>query len=387
VDSHAHSKHYLYVAWLYINAKELKSMKILHRYLTANFMWPLIFNTLIFISLFIVVDALGSLDDFISNETPLEIICLYYICMIPLILAQILPSSVLISALYSLSTMNKNNEISAMKAAGVSGYQILFPILYIGLLVSFGLLTMNEAVTPKSAITSTSIKQGLITKKGDQLSQRSINNVAIVTDGNRMIYARELQPAIATLYDVIILTHRNDMSIATKTTAARAVWQHNHWQLYEVLEYKLDQAGNIVGKPMHYPMQNPNIKETPEEFLNQYTHPEYMSYRNLKSYINKTKLIGYKISSRLNMELYQKIANPFICFIMLLVSAPLALKTQRGGAMKSIGVGLFVIVAYYSVIAFSSALGKGGAIPPLTAAWLPNGIFFIIGLSMIKKYL
>ncbi len=362
-------------------------MKILHRYLSANFLWPLIFNTLIFISLFIVVDALGSLDDFISNETPLQIIGLYYICMIPLILTQTLPSSVLVSALYSLSTMNKNHEIAAMKAAGVSGLQILFPILYIGLLVSFGLLAMNETITPKSAITSTSIKQGLITKKGDQLSQRSINNVAIVTDGNRMIYARELQPATATLYDVIILTHRNDMSIATKTTAVRAVWQNKAWQLYEVLEYKLDVAGNIIGKPMHYPIQNPHIVETPEEFLNQYTHPEYMSYRKLKSYINKTKLIGYKISSRLNMELYLKIANPFICFIMLLVSAPLALKTQRGGAMKSIGVGLFVIVAYYSVIAFSSALGKGGALPPLVAAWLPNGLFFSTGLIMLKKYI
>jgi len=110
-----------------------------------------------------------------------------------------------------------------------------------------------------------------------------------------------------------------------------------------------------------------------------------MSYGQLKAYIQNTKVTGYKTSSRLLTQLHQKLSSPFICFIMLLVAAPLALKMRRGGAMISIGVGLFIIVTYYSVIAFISALGMGGIIPPVAAAWMPNGLFLLVGFYLVRK--
>lgn len=361
-------------------------MRLLDRYVAKSFVNPFIFCTMMFITMFIVVDALNNLDDFLSSTSSLKIIFLYYASMLPMILSYILPSSTLIAALYGLGVLNRHQEIIAMKAGGVSSFQILRPILHLAFLISLALLFMNESITPKSAILSTSIKQGMILKSQDSLNERSIENVAILANGNRMLFARELHPNTNTLYDVILLDHYPNMSLKSKKTAQRAVYQNSKWTLYDVMEYDVDMRGDIQNKPLRHESLSVDIHETPEDFLNQYTQSEFMSYRQLKAYIQTTQVSGFKTSNRLKTEMHEKISHPFICFIMLLVSAPIALISRRGGAMISIGVGLIVIVTYYGCAALSGALGKGGVIPAEWAAWLPNLVFFCTGLVMLKKY-
>lgn len=362
-------------------------MRLLDRYVARSFVNPFIFCTLLFISMYIVVDALNNLDDFLNSTSSAKVVVLYYASMLPMILSYILPSSTLIAALYGLGVLNRHQEIVAMKAGGVSGFQILRPVLHLAFLISLALLFMNESITPKSAVLSTSIKQGMISKGGDSLAQRSIENVAILSKGNRMLFARELHLNTKTLYDVILLEHYPNMSLKSKKTAQRAVYDGSLWTLYNVMEYDVDMNGDVQNKPRKFHSLPVDIHESPEEFLNQYTQSEFMSYRQLKAYLQTTEVTGFKTSNRLKTEMHEKISHPFICFIMLLVSAPIALISRRGGAMISIGVGLIVIVAYYGCAAFSGALGKGGVIPAEWAAWLPNLIFFSAGLFMLRKNL
>jgi lipopolysaccharide export system permease protein len=187
------------------------------------------------------------------------------------------------------------------------------------------------------------------------------------------------------MYDVIILEHRSDMTLKSKITARSGVYLNGQWVLYDVLEYQVDEKGNVVDKPQTLERMAIDLKESPEDFLTQYSDPQHMSYWNLRRYIKGTRMTGYRSSNRLLVDLYEKISGPFVCLVMLLVSAPLALTSRRGGAMLSIGVGLVVIVAFYSFSAVSSALGKGGILPPFVAAWLPNAVFTLLGALLIRK--
>ena len=307
--------------------------------------------------------------------------------MVPMVLSQIVPSACLISCLYSLGTLSRHNEIIAMKSNGISGFRILMPILYVGILISVLLFCVNEAVTPNSAIASVTIKQGLIDKNSSENKTISLKNVAMLAPQNRMIYARELKPGKQMLHDVIVLEHRNDLSLKSKSTAEHAVYDGERWMFYEVMEYRLDPEGNMIQKPSLFPKKDLGITASPREFLKQHIEPALMSYRQLKRYLDHTTITGYKASKRLLMELHQKLSRPLVPFLMLLLAAPLALRIQRGGAMISMGAALFIMVIFYSVTAFVSALGRGGVLPPLVAAWLPNAVFLLVGVYLVRKYI
>jgi lipopolysaccharide export system permease protein len=360
-------------------------MILLHRHILRSFVRPFIFCSVFFLAMFIVVDVLNQLDEFLVSGANAGVIALYYASMVPLILAQVLPAAVLLAALYALGLLNRHNEITAMKSNGVSGFRILQPVFLAGLVISFALFAMNETVTPQATVASSSIKYGLIKKKSSDMSERSVQNVALLTDRHRMVYAREMMIGTRSMYDVIILEHRSDMTLKSKTTARSGVYLNGSWILYDVLEYDVDERGAVTDRPRTLERKEIDLKESPEAFLTQYAQPEHMSYWNLRRYIKGTRITGYRASNRLLVELHEKLSGPFVCLVMLLVSAPLALISRRGGAMLSIGVGLLVIVVFYSFGAVSSALGKGGILPPFIAAWLPNASFGLLGLYLIRR--
>jgi len=362
-------------------------MRIVDRYLLIHFIKPLLFCICFFVTMFILVDSLNNLDDFLGNHTSARIIVLYYACMIPVILSYIMPSAVLIAAMQALSGMNRHNEIVALRANGLSSTHILFPLLFIALVISVLLFMMNDNITPQSAITSTAIRQGVIQKDSDNIEDRSIKNVAMLASNQQMLYARELILNTQSIFDVVYLEHRGDLSLKSKSMAVRGVYENGKWTLYDVVEYEVDRKGNTLGRPRQLKKKIIGISAPPREFLKQYTETQFMGYRQLKKYLDETQMIGFSSSNRLEVDLHSKIATPLMCFILLWVAAPMALKMRRGGAMLSMGMGLFVIVIYYSIAAFSTALGKGGAIPPFWAAWIPNGLFALAGLWLWRKSL
>jgi lipopolysaccharide export system permease protein len=338
-----------------------------------------------FVVMFVVIDALNSLDDFLSNDVALTVIGIYYFSMIPMVLSYAMPAAVLMAVLYALGALSKSNEISAMRAGGVSGFHILLPVLFLGLVLSVGLFAVNETVTPKSANLSLSIRDGAIKNRGGDSSNRSIENVASVTSGNRMLYARELIPSTKSLYDIVILEHSDSLQLKRKLTAKRGVYSDKIWTLYDIVEYSLDSQGDIIDKPLNFKSKIININETPNDFVKQHTQPEFMSSKQLKDYMKNTTLTGYRISNRLLMDYHKKFAQPLMCFIMLLVAAPLSLRYKREGTMISLGMGVMIIAIYYFLVAVSTALGKGGVLPPPAAAWLPNLTYFFVGIYLLRK--
>jgi lipopolysaccharide export system permease protein len=362
-------------------------MRILHRYFIKGFIWPLLFCNLTLIVMFIFVDSLNNLDEFIKNEASIKIIAAYYLYMIPLVISQTLPAATLMAALYLLGHLNKNNEITAMKASGTSGLRILLPLLIMGLVLSMGLLFLNESVTPRAAVISTAIKRGILESDQDALKNKSLKNVTLLSKGNKMVYARELRLDTRTLHDVIILEHHPDLSLKTKTAGKRGVYENDQWTLYEVVDYELDAQGKITGKPRSLQKKVTNIHENPDQFIRQDTETSFMNYKQLRSYIKSSHITGRRQFRRLQVDLHKKLASPFTCFIILMVGAPIALGMHRGGMFVSAGVGISVVTCYYVIIAVATALGKGGGLSPLASAWLPHGIFFLVGCYLVRKYI
>ena len=75
------------------------------------------------------------------------------------------------------------------------------------------------------------------------------------------------------------------------------------------------------------------------------------------------------------VALERKISFPFVTIVMTLLAVPFAVTTGRRGAMYGIGVGIVLAISYWVAISIFAALGTGGVMTPVLAAWAPNLLF------------
>ena len=93
-----------------------------------------------------------------------------------------------------------------------------------------------------------------------------------------------------------------------------------------------------------------------------------------------------KTYQRFLVDLNYKIAFPFTCVVTILISAPFALSTKRGGALIGMAKGIVIALLYIPVMAVGLALGKGGVLPAVIAAWFSNLIFGGAGIYLLNKF-
>jgi lipopolysaccharide export system permease protein len=85
------------------------------------------------------------------------------------------------------------------------------------------------------------------------------------------------------------------------------------------------------------------------------------------------------------VDLHYKVSFAFISLIIILIGAPFALITTRGGVLIGIGMSIAIGLLYYAFIAISLAFGKAGLLPPVVAAWLGNVVFAFLGVRLVNK--
>ena len=99
-----------------------------------------------------------------------------------------------------------------------------------------------------------------------------------------------------------------------------------------------------------------------------------MSYSQLQTYITQLKTSGFDVITQ-QVALERKASFPFVTLIMTLIAVPFAVTAGRRGAMYGIGVGIVIAISYWVAFSVFAALGTGGVVAPMLAAWAPNLLF------------
>ena len=361
-------------------------MRILDRYLVNRFAYSLLYCLCLFSILFVVIDVFNNLDEFLKGGVNLRIVIQYYLYSMPSIIVQIVPMAVLVSLLYVLGNLARHNEITAMKASGVSSFHILAPYLFIGAVISFGIFLLSERVVPVTSVTSSSIMEGLIEKGKKKFEERSIQNATLFTKGNRMVFAREFALASNTLFDVVLFEDDPHRLMQTKVAAKKATYENDgRWRLHETIRYEMNRRGELTGEPDFSDGFTVDLAAKPVDFLRESSQIEYMNTKQLEEYIRHLKGVSKKLVQKMLVDFHYKIAFPFVSFIVILIGAPLAMRTERGGTLLGLGASVAIVLMYYGINSVFLAFGKGGHLPPMLSAWFSNLFFGAVGLYLIKN--
>jgi lipopolysaccharide export system permease protein len=355
-------------------------MRILDRYVGGKFLSAAAFSVLAFLIIFVVVDVIERLDTFIDKNVPVLTVVQYYILYAPYIVILTLPVAMLLASLFSVSALSRHQELTAMKAAGVSLYRILMPLFLLAFLVSLLCMLFGEFLIPytngkKDHIWSTQIK-----KRSPQagLIQRDIYLQG--SDG-LIYYVREFDGR-QQMGKNVLLQRYEDEHLITRIDAHEMVWKDSVWVFRDGLARQFVGQEEILTPFVE--LRRPDLKERPEDFLRKQKNPEEMNYQELSRYIRHVERSGGE-TQRERVDLYLKIAFPFATFIIVLFGAPLASSPRRSGAAVSFGISLSICFIYYSFLRLGQALGYKGSLPPALSAWMGNIIFGVAGVFVLWK--
>ncbi len=367
-------------------------MRILDRYILKSIASIFIGSVIMFAFLFILIDTFGNLQDFIEKKVTMSIIMQYYVSLLPMVLVNTATMACLIATLFTYASLNSSNEIIAVRASGLNFWKITRPALIFALLISALVFLANERFVPQSSLVNEQIRQShiKITISDKAKGHQIVKNLTFYGLKNRLFFIDTFDPNTNEITGVTIIGHDQNQNLREKIVALKGTWTGIAWKFHncQITNYNTN-LPNVSNDIKIYPEKLMDIKEKPTDFMKQRLDVNTMNILQLNSYIKRFEHSGaVKTINNLRVDLQQKFAFPFRTIIIVLAGLPFALMTGRRKAVTFTSIGIAVVIGflYYVMDAVGLALGKGGGLPPIAAAWLAPTIFLSLGLAMIKKY-
>lgn len=358
-------------------------MKRIDRYLIGKFLVNLGWSILAFWAVFIIVNLVETLDKFIDKGVAAKHIALYYVYYSPYIIILIAPIGVLLATLFTVGFLSKNNELLAMRAAGLSLWRLSFPFLAMGLLITGAIFTLGETVYPDFEITRAAMRQKYIKGRAAP-SAMILRGLYVPGSGGRVYHFQTFNTKQQSGTDVTVQTLRAGRLVES-VRLSELVYRDSIWIGTGGSRRVFAASGDSVA---HYEdidsMAFPDWTETPEDIMRKRVHPSQMRYAELQSAIARLRRTGSDPAKQ-ETELALKIAFPFINFIVILIGFPIASRTKQSGVALNFGLAMLITFIVRVLYEIFRSLGHNGAVDPLLAAWAPNLISLVFGMIVLLR--
>ena len=356
-------------------------MRILDKYLLREFLWPLLYCFDAFAMLMIVVDLFGTLNDFIDFHAHLGTVVHYYLIKLPEFFVLIMPMSLLLGLLFCLSTLGRHNELIAMRACGMSLARLAIPLLGIGLLATLAVYGVNELFVPRAQERADALMAAL---KGK--GERGVleNFFFANTVERRDWYARRFNTRTFEMETLEVHDRKANSAPDFDVYAEGARWIGGQWHFFTADVYDHRRDPPIV---THVAETNfPSIKDPPKRLIIEGKNPSQLTSSELHRYIRAQRRAGHTAGlAKYEVTYHYRYAFPLTCLIVVLMGLPLGMQVSRSGPLLSVGTALVLVVAFYFLNNITLALGEGGRIPPVAAAWMTNAVFAGVGLALLTR--
>jgi LPS export ABC transporter permease LptG/LPS export ABC transporter permease LptF len=352
---------------------------ILDRYILREFLKILGMVLVSVVALFTIVDYTEIAREIRANQVPLGTVLTYYRFQIFTVLNWTLPISVLVATLVTFGILSKNNEITAIKANGVSLFRIAVPILAVAAVISLLAYFILDFVLPYSNERVANLRRRIEGKP--VAAAASEQKLWYLGKGRYIINFLSYDRNAKQLSQVQVFEfHPREFRLTRRVYADRAVWNGSAWAFENGWMRSFLDDGRSTYTPITRPLAL-FYPETPEDFASEVKPPEQMNYAQLRRYIETIRSSGYS-AEELAVKLYGKTSWPVISTIMALIAMPFAFRMGKRGALYGIGIALVLGIFYWMIYAVFTKFGEVGNLPPLLSAWAANILFAIAALYM-----
>jgi lipopolysaccharide export system permease protein len=371
-------------------------VRLLDRYLFRELLTPLAYCLGGFLIFYITFSLFTGLPDLQEHKLHLRDVLEYSAAQTPGFLVLVLPVALLLALLYTLTQHARHNEITAMRAAGISLWRICLPYFGVGLLATGAQFALNEVVVPRSAAWALHIRTRYVQTAEDLREQTAARHFGMINErAHRHWFCTQYDAAAAEMFGPTVVWSLPDGSLRT-LYAARAVHTNGVWVFFEVKEYA--QADPDVPVTVRLLQTNvlamPEFEETPRQVRgeikmgNQETfnpHSEDISLREILDYLREHPGLPKAQAGELLTRFHNRLAAPWTCLVVVLIAIPFGAGSGRRNLFFGVAGSIFIVAGYLVTQQVSLAVGSHGHLPAWLAAWLPNLLFAATGCLLTAR--
>ncbi len=319
------------------------------------------------------------LDRLASKNASLAVVLEMVLLKLPFLSQEVMPFTVLFAVLACFWRLTRSQEFVVTRAAGISIWQALVPVLGVSLLigaitvailnpVASVLLSRFETLEAKyihnQSSTLSVSRQGLWLRQADE-------------DGQSVIHASRITDETMTLHDVIIFRFAEADRFIGRIDAERAVLRPGHWQLSNAWKSGPGSRERFVEK-LKIPTELSR-----EKILDSFAPPETIGFWDLPEFIELLENAGFSATHH-KLQFHRLLATPLLLAALVLLAANFSLRSQRRGRVGFVilgGVLTGFLLYFVSNLVF--ALGLSGKIPVILAAWTPASVTLMLGVAVL----
>lgn len=358
----------------------MHSFKILDQYIIRKFLSTFFFAIGLIIAISIVFDISEKLDDFLDKNAPLnEILFDYYLNFIPYFANLFSPLFIFISVIFFTGRLAANTEIIVILNSGISFKRFLAPYIITAVFLSLVSFYLGAYVIPQANKTRLEFENRYI-KNPYVIKTRNIHRQI---NPGEYIYFENYNTLDKVGY-LFSLEKFTGEKMTYKMLAERIVWDTSSstWSIenYYIRHINGTQESLTFGQKL-----DTVLSFKPDDFSKRINHIQSMDNGELKSHIQEEKMRGSGNTVFAEIELYKRTSYPFATIILTLIGVSISSRKVRGGIGLQIGFGILLSFTYIMFMQVSSTFATNGNTPAILAVWIPNIIFLLIALYLIKK--
>lgn len=324
-------------------------------------------------------------DYLVNGHAPLGLILRFVIFRMPQSTPMALPFGCLVGGMLAMGRLVGQNEVTAMRASGVSVWRITLGPLLFGF-AAFGLCYwLNESVVPNLVDQSTRSFYQIIYHTDSLPAEQQFFRKDTATQ--TVFYVTQVLPDNQTLQGVQIFRATHIMPWTETLQAKTALLLPHAMLLQHPIETRYDAKGTMTSQKRVPDVTIPLPGgESAKEFLSSVNSDAWtMSSARLRQQIDALQAegVGGTALGSLRVNLANKLSWPFACVVGILISVPLALRFSRGGLALGAALSILSLFVYYIMTTAASAFGRTGFMNAYLACWLPNILITCFGLLML----
>ena len=355
-------------------------MKIIDKYILKRYLATFFVMLFLFIPIGIVIDVSEKINKILQNKVPFVEVAFYYLNFTIYFANLLFPIFLFLSVIWFTSKLANNTEIIAILSSGISFSRFLRPYIIGATIISVLALLMGFFIVPKASQGFNDFRYTYL--KGNNKTRETSNVYREISPGE-FIYVSNFNINSKTAFDFSLKKFKdNKLDFIINASRIRYNEKDSTYTMYNYTKRTLgildDRLETVTKKDTVFKFDLEDL--TPVIYI-----AETLTVGELNDFINKERERGSSNINTYLVVLYKKYSLPVSAFILTVIAVAVSSMKRRGGMGMNLAIGIGLAFTFIFFDKIFGTLAEKSSIPPFIAVWLPNFVFGILAIYLLRN--
>ncbi|MCY1486507.1 Lipopolysaccharide export system permease protein LptG [compost metagenome] len=355
-------------------------MKIIDKYILKRYLATFFVMLFLFIPIGIVIDVSEKINKILQNKVPFVEVAFYYLNFTIYFANLLFPIFLFLSVIWFTSKLANNTEIIAILSSGISFSRFLRPYIIGATIISVLALLMGFFIVPKASQGFNDFRYTYL--KGNNKTRETSNVYREISPGE-FIYVSNFNINSKTAFDFSLKKFKdNKLDFIINASRIRYNEKDSTYTMYNYTKRTLgildDRLETVTKKDTVFKFDLEDL--TPVIYI-----AETLTVGELNDFIDKERERGSSNINTYLVVLYKKYSLPVSAFILTVIAVAVSSMKRRGGMGMNLAIGIGLAFTFIFFDKIFGTLAEKSSIPPFIAVWLPNFVFGILAIYLLRN--